>query len=37
MLNRIGYFNNETVAQSAVSAYYWQKNGLTLLFPYSSN
>lgn len=37
MLNRIDHFNNAVVMQSAVPAYYWQLNGLTLLYPYSSN
>lgn len=36
MLNRIGYFNNAVVMQSAVHAYDWQNNGLTLLYSYSS-
>ncbi len=37
MLNRIDRFNNSVVMQSAVPAYYWQNNGLTLLYPFSSN
>lgn len=37
MLNCIDCFNNVVVMQSAVPAYYWQNNGLTLLYPYSSN
>ena len=37
MLKRIDRFNNVVVMQSAVSAYYWQDNGLTLLYTYSSN
>lgn len=36
MLNRIDRFNNVVVMQSAVPAY-WQNNGLTLLYPFSSN
>lgn len=37
MLNQIDRFKNEIVMQSVVPAYYWQNNGLTLLYPYSSN
>ncbi len=37
MLKRIDRFNNVVVMQSAVPAYYWQDNGLTLLYTYSSN
>jgi hypothetical protein len=37
MLNRIDRFNNVIVMQSAVPAYYWQNNGLTLLYPFSNN
>lgn len=37
MLNRIDRFNNVVVMQSAVPAYFWQNNGLTLLYPFSSN
>lgn len=37
MLNRIDHFNNVVVMQFAVPAYYWQNNGLTLLYPFSSN
>lgn len=37
MLNRIDRFNNVFVMQSAVPAYYWQSNGLTLLYLFSSN
>ena len=40
MLNRIDRFNNVVVmqsAQSVVSASSSQNNGLTLLYPYSSN
>ena len=36
MLNRIDRFNNVVVMQSAVPAYFWQNNGLTLLYPFSS-
>ncbi len=37
MLKRIGRFYNVVVMQSAVPAYYWQRDGLTLLYSYSSN
>ena len=37
MLNRIDRFNNVVVMQSVVLAYFWQNNGLTLLYPFSSN
>lgn len=37
MLNRIGRFHNVVVMQSAVPAYFWQDNGLTLQYPFSSN
>ena len=37
MLNRIDRFNNVVFMQSAVPAYYWQNNGLTLLDPFSCN
>lgn len=37
MLSRIGRFDNEVVMQSPVPAYYWQNNGLTLLYPFSSD
>lgn len=37
MLDRIDHFHNVVVMQPAVPAYYWQNNGLTLLYPYSSN
>ncbi len=37
MLNRIDCFNNVVVMQSVVPAYYWQNNGLTLLYPFSNN
>ncbi len=34
MLQCIGQTNNVIVMQSAVSAYYWQNDGLTLLYPF---
>ena len=37
MLGRIDRFNRAVVKQPAVPAYYWQNNGLTLLYPFSSN
>ncbi len=37
MLSRIDRFNNVVVMQSAVPAYYWQNNGLTLLYTFSSD
>ena len=37
MLNRIDRFNHVVFMQFAVPAYYWQNNGLTLPYPYSSN
>lgn len=37
MLHRIDCFYNVAFMQSAVPAYDWQNNGLTLLYPYSSN
>lgn len=37
MLNRIDRFNNVVVMQSAVPAYYWQNNGLTLRYTFSSD
>lgn len=37
MFDRIDRFNNAVFMQSAVPAYYWQNDGLTLLYPYSSN
>ena len=36
MLNHIDRFNNVVVMMSVVPAYYWQNNGLTLLYPYSN-
>ncbi len=32
MLNRIDSFNYAVFMKSAVYAYYWQNNGLTLLY-----
>lgn len=37
MLNRIDRFNNTVLMQLVVPAYYWQSDGLTLLYPYSRN
>lgn len=37
MLNRIDCFNHIVVMQSAVPAYYWQNNGLTLPSPFSGH
>ena len=37
MLNRIDRFNNVVFMQSEVPAYYWQNNGLTLLYTFLSN
>ena len=40
MLNHIGHLNNVAAMRSVVSAYYYyygQNNGLTLLYPYSSD
>lgn len=37
MLNHIDRFNSVVVMPSVVPAYYWQNNGLTLLYPFSSN
>ncbi len=37
MLSRIDRFNNVVVMQSAVPAYYWQNNGLTVLYTFSSD
>lgn len=37
MLSHIDCFNNVVVMRSVVPAYYWQNNGLTLLYPDSSN
>ena len=37
MLDRIGRINNVIVMQFAVSAYHGQNDGLTLLYPYSSD
>ena len=37
MLSHIDHFNNAVVMQPAVPAYYWQNNGLTVLYPFSSN
>ena len=38
MLNHIKHFNNNVVVmQSVVPAYYWQNDGLTLLYLYLVN
>lgn len=37
MLSRIGHFNYVVVMQPAVPAYYWQNNGLTLLYTFSGD
>ena len=37
MLSRIDRVHNVVVMQPAVPAYYWQNNGLTLLYTFSSD
>ena len=36
-IDRFNKFNNAVVMQSGVPAYFWQNNGLTLLYRFSSN
>lgn len=37
MINCNIQFNKVAVMKSAVQPYFWQKHGLALLYPYSSN
>ena len=37
MLHYIDHFNNVVVMHPAVPAYYWQNNGLTLLYTFSGD